>query len=146
MNRLVVRRDPFQPTHTTGIMTFPGQKLFTLERPWIGISPGGKPYDSCVPGGRYRLKIHVRPNGMETLVLINPGLAVFHHQKDRISRVGRYLCLIHPANTVGELQGCTAPGTHKGDADGLPVVRYSRAAMEKIMDYSPSELVIIDPL
>lgn len=94
---------------------------------------------SSIPAGTYRLIPHPRPNGDDVLALVNPGLGVYYLDSDRPRKVGRFMILIHPANHVGELAGCIAPGMrHEGDE-----VRDSRDAMGEIMKYGPQEIEII---
>ena len=144
MRRMILQRDPFGEFGTTGMLRFDGEELCTLERPWIPTNPGGRPFDSCVPAGLYRLSQHRRPSGTVAFVLINRGLAVFHHDKHRKMKVGRYLILIHPANCVDELMGCIAPGTKRRNTDLGPTVSHSRFAMSKIVDFNPQARLILE--
>ena len=141
---MILQRDPFGAFGTTGMLQLNGEKICSLERPWIPTDPGGKPYDSCVPAGLYRLTQHRRPSGTVSFALINRGLGVFHHERHRKMKVGRFLILIHPANYVDELMGCIAPGMKRTNSDLGPTVSHSRFAMSKIVDFDPQELLILD--
>ena len=130
-----------------GLLTFDGVTLETLERPWIPTSPGGKPFVSCVPAGRYELIYHTRPKGEEVVALINPGLAVYYLSTERPHRVGRYKILFHAANWLHEINGCVAVGQGRAITDQGPMVTRSRDAMAQVMDWldgDDAELLIKD--
>ena len=117
--------------------------LHTVEQEWRPTAPGGEPFNSCVPAGRYDLIKHVRPNGQKVVALVNPGLGVYYEEKDRPFSVGRYLILMHPGNTHVDIVGCIAPGLGRSGQ----MVTSSRHAMEKIMAYiggDEAELLIKD--
>ena len=52
-----------------------GDKVFaTIERPWIpnpNGAKGGKPFESCIPDGMYRLAPHTRPSGAKCFIIFN---------------------------------------------------------------------------
>ena len=48
---------------------------------------------------------------------------------------GRFLILMHIANWSHNVEGCIGPGIWKTDSDDGPMVKSSKAAMKKIMDY-----------
>lgn len=144
MKRLILRRDIPSPTEIQGRIVFAETTLFSMERPWIPTEPGGKPRKSCVPAGLYELRHHTRPNGDESLALINHGLGVYYLSEDR--EVGRYLILIHAGNWVSDVIGCIAPGLERADSSKGPMVTNSRKAMRKILDWidgDPAELEIL---
>ncbi len=130
---------------TEGILEFDGVSLFTIERPWIPTWPGGRRYESCIPAGEYDLVPHTRPNGQRVVALVNPGLAVYHHQDDLPEGVGRFLILLHPANWADELYGCIAPGYGRTTTDRGPMVTRSRDAMRLLMSWEPEKIIIEDP-
>jgi hypothetical protein len=115
------------------------QTLFTIEKPWIPNSNGGKagePFRSCVSEGTYSLSPFVRPNGDKVWVLGNPDLDVFKLDtdipKDR-KGAGRFLILIHAANRARDVVGCIGPGrTARTEDDGTLMVTSSRDAMKDL--------------
>lgn len=149
MKTLTVIREPSTAQATTSTLTFNGVSMFTLERPWIPTDPGGKPSESCVPAGRYKLYPHTRANDDKVRALVNPGLGVYYLKGDRPNGVGRYLILIHAANWVDQIIGCLAPGIGRTyECERGPMVTSSRKAMSILMRWlgdDEAEIVIRDP-
>lgn len=145
MRELILKRENEDSTNPTlGTLRVAEKKLYTIERPWIPDSPGGKPSLSCVPAGRYRLIRHKRPRTSKLVpALINPGLSVFYRPEDRPNGVGRSLILIHSGNWVTNVIGCIAPGTGRGEDEKGPRTYNSRDAMEIIMAYDPESILIL---
>lgn len=146
MKRLTLVRESPTATEIRGRLEFNGQTLYTIERPWLPTAPGGKPFESCVPAGKYQLILHLRSNGDTVPALINAGLGVCYTRVDRVNGVGRYKVLIHSGNWVDDVVGCIAPGTGRTISNGKPMVTSSRKAMSRIMEYigdGPAELEII---
>jgi hypothetical protein len=143
VKKLLLTRDSASPTEVQGSLVFNGLSMHTIERPWIPTDPGGKPFQSCVPAGRYWLRPHTRRNGDEVLALVNPGLGVYYLDSDR-QGVGRYLILIHVGNWSTDVVGCIAPGLGKSDSDKGPMVTSSRSAMTVLMDYIGGDAALID--
>jgi hypothetical protein len=115
------------------------QTLFTIEKPWIPSSTGGKagePFRSCVSEGTYSLSPFVRPNGDKVWMLANPDLEVFKLDTDippGLKGRGRFLILIHVANRARDVVGCIGPGkTARTEADGSLMVTSSREAMKDL--------------
>jgi len=136
MKHLLLERMATTATETQGFLSFDNEILATIERPWIpSDTPGGKPNESCVPDGLYELGAHIRPNGDEVVALFNPSLGVYYLAEDRPNGVGRYLILCHIGNWVSDIIGCVAPGLSKGQSAQGPMVKSSRAAMSRLMDY-----------
>ena len=115
------------------------QTLFTIEKPWLPNSNGGKagePFRSCVSEGTYSLSPFVRPNGDKVWMLANPDLDVFKLDTDippaRRGK-GRFLILIHAANRARDVVGCIGPGkTARTETDGTLMVTNSREAMKEL--------------
>jgi hypothetical protein len=138
----------YTPTETTGVLVVDGFTCVTIERPWIGWTyPGGKPFESCIPEGTYRLEPYMRRNGDRAFAIINPSRGVCLAKADRPrepngERLGRYKCLIHGrANYVGDVQGCAAVGqTRVISPSRLEVmVTSSTATMKKLLEAVPWE-------
>jgi hypothetical protein len=135
VKRLILDRQIEAATHTEGTLTLGATKLSTIERPWIPTHPGGRPFESCVPAGRYRLVPFTRPSGERVVALVNPGLGVYLQEEDRPGDVGRYLILIHVGNWVQDVVGCIAPGLSLAPSAQGPMVRESRKAMSLLMQF-----------
>ena len=140
---LVLSRDKPTQTCTQGRLSFEGQVLYTIERPWIPSEPGGKPFESCVPAGDYRLEPFTRPNGDQVVALVNHGLAVYLQDDDRPKECGRYLILIHAANWADQVNGCIAPGMGRGLNNRGPMVTQSRQAMRVLLEYIDGDVADI---
>lgn len=128
---ITLQRFCYAPDCTRGVLYVEGHMFQTVERPWVsnGEFQGGRPFESCVPDGEYRLRSHIRPGGRPSFILSNPELGVWEQDVDRESQDwGRYLVLIHPGNTVKDVVGCIAPGM-SGDHNS---VSNSRVAFNKI--------------
>lgn len=124
-----------------------GDEIFaTIEQPWTpnpNGAPGGKPFESCVPDGMYRLLPFVRPkNDREVFILSNPDNGVYQWPRDHEPGSGRDLCLIHRANWARQIQGCVAPGLKRQamiDPNGeskyaVQAVNQSGDAMDRIVE------------
>lgn len=148
MKHLLLERMPTTATETQGFLSFGKEILATIERPWIPAdTPGGKPNESCVPAGKYRLIPHTRPDPdptddkppQEVIALVNESLGVYYLADDRPDGVGRFLILCHIANWVFNVIGCIGPGLAKGPSAKGPMVKSSKAAMRRLMDYIDGE-------
>lgn len=137
---LLLERMPSTELHTEGFLSFDREILATMERPWIEAeTPGGKPYESCVPMGDYQLLPHKRPDGTKAFALTNPELGVYYLKQDVPAEGGRFLILIHIGNWVSDIVGCIAPGLAKGDSPTGRMVKYSSAAMQRLNWYVNSD-------
>jgi len=144
MTTLVLVRDCYGPTATMGkFFLAEGGVLHTIERPWVkGPNPGGMPFESCVPDGVYQLVPHKRPDGAETVALVNEDLGVWYQKDDRPSDWGRYLVLIHAGNYVDDVVGCIAPGLARTIHNNRMMVGSSRDAMRRLNVRQYDELEI----
>lgn len=141
MKHLTLDRKPTTATETEGFLTMPGQGggvLATIERPWIdrddGV-PGGKPYESCVPAGKYKLIPHTRPDGAEVVALVNEDLGVYYLEEHMPDEGGRFLILCHVANWPFNVVGCIGPGLYHNDSSQGRMVSSSGKAMRRLMRY-----------
>ena len=140
MKRLLLERMPTTSIQTEGFLSFDKDIRATIERPWINDgSPGGKPNESCVPSGIYKLIPHERPGGAKVVALVNEDIGVYYLDEHRPDGKGRYLILIHIGNWVKDIVGCIAPGLAKQNSDQGRMVVSSKAAMGRVMDYINSE-------
>lgn len=103
----------YYPAGTNGEMKYKGRLLcYTIELPWLN----NKPTVSCIPEGRYRIKMRYSLKHKT------------HMQLEGVS--GRDLILIHPANdAVKELKGCIAPVSQ---LTGMGKGNLSRSAFEAL--------------
>lgn len=100
------------PNCSVGFMAVGNHIVHTLERPLIMTKQwrGGKPFESCVPYGKYLLEPHSSDKHGQVWALVNPDLGVYHYKEDRLYDTDRYGILIHSANWVRQIVGCIAVG------------------------------------
>lgn len=130
----LTRDNPTGPDCTLGYLTLGDFGWQTLERPWIS-SPdhiGGMPNASCVPLGTYKLVRHNTVKHPHTFALVNPALGVMHNPAPNM----RSDVLIHPANTVDQIEGCIALGNTRRWTDQWEITG-SRASFDKLMSMLP---------
>jgi len=136
-------RFAYTPTEVQGRMLADDRAFYTIERPWIPAdTPGGKPFESCVPDGDYELVPFERNNGDHVLALVNHDLGVHLHSGPR------YAILIHAGNWVTDVVGCIAPGMDREIEAGRIKVTNSQVAMRSladIMDFSQTHTLHIHP-
>lgn len=121
---------------TLGQLVVGRQVFATMERPWIDgpNGPGGKPRESCVPKGTYRLQPHHTSHFPNTYELVNPQLGVYSQPSDIPHRQtwGRSAILMHVANRVRDVIGCIGVGKEQGEIGGEPAVLRSTLAMREL--------------
>jgi len=146
MKHLLLERKPTTSTHTEGFLSWAGGVVCTIERPWIDDgTPGGKPYESCIPAGKYKLRPHKRgKDGKDVVALINPDLGVYYLEEDMPEEGGRFLILMHIANWVKDIVGCIGPGLWKTDSAQGRMVKSSAVAMKKVMAYLNNDTAEIE--
>ncbi len=97
MLEITLKRTDQNNKRTMGELFVNGEKFSdTLELPWKDNEIG----KSCVPPGRYPLKVRSSKRFPISLILENTS--------------PREFILIHPANDVSELRGCIALGDRNG--------------------------------
>jgi Family of unknown function (DUF5675) len=143
VKRLLLERLPTTADHTEGFLSWAGEVVCTIERPWIEDPDGnlgGKPNESCVPAGVYELRPYTRSrDGKHVVALVNEKLGVYFSKADMLAagKGGRFKILIHIANWVKDIIGCIGPGIYKADtslSSGRMVAK-STDAMKLIMAY-----------
>ncbi len=128
MDRLKLFRKTPTPIQTLGYFECPdGVTYPSLELPWKDNAVGV----SCIPVGLYKMVLHVSPKF---------GRCYWLQDVPNRSEI-----LIHPANFVGQLRGCMAPGlTHADiDGDGHLDVASSKIAMGKLLEWEFSEIEVV---
>jgi hypothetical protein len=126
----------YTPEGTLGRMRLGEFACHTLECPWLDEGGrAGKPFDSCIPDGLYRLGPYTRANGTPALVLINETLGVFEHLVDRLFDTDRYGALIHAGNWLKDTQGCILVGDRRLiDVQRRQMVTNSKASLEFLLE------------
>jgi len=128
-------------TETLGALIVGDTEFHTIEKPWIKHSaPGGKPFESCIPDGDYRLEPFERTNGDTVYCMVSEELNVWFDEDDRPNLSGRYACLIHSGNWAKDVVGCVALGLGKTvDDAGNPMVTSSKTAMTRFHELLPMD-------
>lgn len=149
--KLILERFSYADTEVEGKLLLPdGARLATIEQPWRKNPngfPGGKPFESCIPDGKYSLEPWVRPSGDECWIMINPDLGVYRHPHD-LPAVdgGRYLCLIHTGNWAHDVVGCIAPGWRRHHSERRTVLsRVAMNALNRVLGRRDSHTLVIKP-
>lgn len=111
MNFTLTRFGSIPEVGTPGVFTIDGQEFPTIEREW----KNNRPFESCVPIGKYRiLPIDTDTTGGE-YALYNPDLGIWLYERDiPPGGRGRYRIIIHVANIAAQLAGCVAAGVARG--------------------------------
>ncbi|KMQ74019.1 hypothetical protein Msub_10190 [Marinobacter subterrani] len=112
-----------------GTLVTPNRSYHLLERPWLG----NRTSVSCIPEGVYTLGL--RRSG----VVERTTGGQYLHGWEVQDVPGRTYIMMHPANTIDDLEGCLAPGLSTGvlpDNHGTPqwAVLNSFAAFKMLME------------
>lgn len=114
MENVTVIRTLTSPTGTFGVIQFPGESLYTVERPWLE-NRGGV---SCIPTGLYRCRW-----------TLSPRLKKFTYEVLNVpNRTG---IRIHAANFPNQVIGCIALGERIGTIDGRSALLLSAPAVRR---------------
>ena len=133
---ITLERFAYTPTETQGRLIVDDFECFTLEQPWRPCdNPGGEPYHSCIPDGNYALFPFSRRNKSKAFAIVNESLGVYLYGKR--GDPFRFLCLIHAANFVNEVEGCIAPGRQRLATEGGIMVTHSRQTMADLLARVP---------
>ncbi len=140
-----LKRFSYGEYETEGVLVIGDEIFATIEQPWTpnpNGAKGGKPFESCVPDGMYRLVPFVRPkNKRRVYIMFNPDNGVWRFPLEHDAGKGRDLCLFHRANWARQIQGCIAPGIRrqpmvdpKGESKyAVPAVNQSGNAMKRML-------------
>lgn len=123
MTEVLLRRFAYTPNGTFGRIKVNGKEFYTVERPW----QDNKPNVSCIPEGKYTLRM--RDSGVVTR---STGGA-YSRGWEVVGVKGRTFIMIHPGNSLDDLQGCIAPGKQLGVVGGKWAVISSRPAFDELM-------------
>ena len=114
---ITLERFAYTPVGTFGRMTMPEFQAYTVERPWLN----NKVRESCIPEGQYQIvKGRFHRGGYDCYELLEVP--------------GRSLIKIHVGNTLEDVIGCIAVGSHLGFIEGLWAVTNSVRTFQHLMD------------
>lgn len=108
---------------TFGRLSVDGWSCYTVERPWLD----NKPRVSCIPAGAY----HLRPRQSGVVTRASGGR--YTRGWEVCDVPGRTYIMLHPGNTLDDLEGCIAPGAALGMVAGKWAVMSSRDTFAALM-------------
>lgn len=120
---ITLTRFAYSPIGTFGILTIRDWSCYTVERPWIR----NVQRVSCIPEGIYPL----RKRRSLTVERITDGKFPDGWELEGVPY--RSHILIHPANTMDDLQGCIGVGQNLGFIAGRWAVTDSQATFAQLM-------------
>lgn len=121
---IYLRRQEYGENGTRGRWEMPnGTGWWTIEMPWRGNAVG----ESCIPEGVYTLR--KRRSGV--VERSTGGEYLFGWEVCDVE--GRTYIMVHPGNTILDLEGCIAPGIGRGTLYDLPAVTNSQIAFDELM-------------
>jgi len=124
MPSIHLERFAYAPDGVFGRLTLPnGEKLYTVERPWLG----NKPFESCIPDGVYELKKRVSP------VVERTSGGEFAEGWEVTNVPEREYIMLHVANWPEDVEGCIGIGRDYAVLGGRNAVTDSRASFRKLM-------------
>lgn len=113
----------YTPHGTFGTMTVGSYSCYIVERPWAA----NKPRESCIPEGIYPLRMRESP------VVQRTTQGRFRQGWEVCNVPNRTFIMLHPGNTMDDLQGCLAPGKDIGLVKGKWAVTSSQIAFAELM-------------
>lgn len=122
---MILWRDGYTEMGTFGRLILPsGRELYTVERPWLS----NRQSVSCIPEGVYTL-------GSRFSNVVKRTSGGKYSQGWEVQSVpGRSYIMLHPGNTMDDLEGCIAVGDSLGYVKGKWAVLNSRKAFDVLMD------------
>lgn len=116
-------RFAYTPQGTFGRLLVGGKEFFTVERPW----KDNEKNKSCIPEGQYTLR--QRDSGV-----VSRSTGGAYSRGWEVTGVeSRSFIMIHPGNTIDDLEGCIAPGKALSVLSGKWSVSSSRPAFDELM-------------
>lgn len=125
---ITLERFGYTPYGTFGRLVYNDFRAFTVERPW----QNNEAQVSCIPEGTYTLQWYNSPKFKKTLAVVGNTVSLFP-----TPGIARSAILIHPANTMDELQGCIALGSTLGWVNNKWAVLNSKTTVEKFLSLIP---------
>lgn len=122
---MILWRDAYTEMGTFGRLVLPsGRHVYTCERPWLA----NRQSVSCIPEGVYTIR-----KRFSNVVKRTSGGK--YSQGWEVQNVtGRSYIMIHPGNTMDDVEGCILVGDSLGYVKGKWAVLNSRATFDVVMD------------
>lgn len=122
---ITIERYAYTDEGTFGVLTYGDFKCFTVERPWLN----NQAKVSCIPEGEYVAVAYKSPKFGNVFAITGGTVSLFPDANHARSAV-----LIHPANTMDDLEGCVGLGSDHGTINGKPGVTNSRTTIAKFYE------------
>ena len=123
---ILLQRFAYSPMGTFGRLIFPKDdySCFTVERPWMG----NRQNVSCIPEGRYVMRKRFSP-------VVDRASGGEYPEGWQVTEVpNRTFIMIHPGNSMENVEGCIATGQDLGFIHNKWAVTSSRAAFREVME------------
>lgn len=120
---VTLSRFAYTPMGVFGTLQVGGKRFYTVERPWKGNEQGV----SCIPAGSYQL----RKRASEVVKKSSRG--AYQEGWEVTGVPGRTFIMIHPGNTMDDLEGCIAVGTGLGYVNNKWAITNSQVAFKELM-------------
>ncbi|HBD11001.1 MAG TPA: hypothetical protein DCZ13_02570 [Porticoccaceae bacterium] len=122
---MILWRDAYTEMGTFGRLVLPsGREVYTCERPWLA----NRESVSCIPEGVYTIRAR-----LSNVVKRTSG-GKYAKGWEVQSVPGRSYIMIHPGNTMDDVEGCILVGSSLGYVKGKWAVLNSRATFDVVMD------------
>lgn len=121
---ITIERFAYTPIGTFGILTFGDFKCYTVERPWLENAS----HVSCIPEGDYTAVLYNSPKFGKVYAITGGTVSLYADAQHARSAI-----LIHPANTMDDLEGCVGLGSDLGFLNSKWSVTNSKATIAKFM-------------
>lgn len=125
-----IERYAYTPQGTFGILTVGDFKCFTVERPWLD----NQSHVSCIPEGDYVASLFNSPKFGKVYSITGGTVSLFPDGKALRSTI-----LIHPANTMDDLEGCIGLGKDHGTINSKLGVTNSVVTIKAFMAFLGGE-------
>lgn len=122
---ITIERYAYTDQGTFGVLTFGDFTCFTVERPWLN----NQAKVSCIPEGDYTAIAYNSPKFGSVFAITGGTVSLYPDSTHARSAV-----LIHPANTMDDLEGCVGLGSDHGTINGVPGVINSRVTIAKFYE------------
>jgi len=125
---IILERFAYTPLGTFGKFRFGEFEAYTVEQPWND----NKRFHSCIPEGNYSLEWFNSSKHGKTLALKGQGVTLAANNSDPNNR---YAILIHPANTMNDIEGCIGLGSSLGYVANKWAVLSSRKTTREFLSF-----------
>ena len=124
---MTLERNGYMPFGTFGKLIIGDFSCLTVERPWVG----NQPLVSCIPEGLYEINWYDAPrfsNFGNVLAITGNTVSLYPNNIQPRSGI-----LIHPGNTMKDVEGCIAVGDSYGCINEWPAIYNSVLTFNKLL-------------